>query len=52
MMEYFKFSLVMFGGNSVGTDHRGIHVVMKCGRTVKVMFITGNLIFCLRFSGR
>lgn len=36
MMEHFQFSLVMFGGNSVGRYGKGSCMVMKCGRTVKL----------------
>lgn len=45
MIEHFQFSLVMFGGNSVGRDGKGGCMVIKCGRTVKVMFVTGKLNF-------
>lgn len=45
MMEHFQFSVVMYGGNSYGGDGKGSCMVMKCGRTVKVMFITGKLSF-------
>lgn len=45
MMEYFQFSLVMFGDNSAEKDGIGNCMIMKCGRTVKIMFITGKLNF-------
>lgn len=45
MMEYSQFSLVMFGDNSVEKDGKESCMIMKCGRTVKIMFITGKLNF-------